>query len=194
MNRLGIHTGADLKRQTVDFLQQNFGKAGPYYHAIAHGHDDRPVIADRPRKSVGSETTFSEDLSQTKDIEAGVGAMLNEVWGWCGKTGVSGRTVTVKIKYADFQQVTRSRTHQEPIAQRSLLETISLELVRSVFPLSKKNPLAGCVPFQPRSAGRLTFAAIGARIMRRLFFKEARAYGSAVRRHHREPAPFRWRA
>jgi hypothetical protein len=67
MNRLGIHTGADLRRQSASFLQQHFGKYGVWYHAIAHGGDERPVVADRPRKSSGSETTFSEDrLSQSR--------------------------------------------------------------------------------------------------------------------------------
>src|SRR4029077_13077009 len=62
MNRLGIHTGADLKAQSLEFLEQYFGRAGGYYYEIARGHDERRVVPDRPRKSVGSETTFMEDL------------------------------------------------------------------------------------------------------------------------------------
>src|SRR6201995_1647269 len=62
MKRLGIHTGADLKAQSLEFLQQYFGKSGGYYFAIARGQDDRRVVPDRPRKSVGSETTFAQDL------------------------------------------------------------------------------------------------------------------------------------
>jgi DNA polymerase-4 len=56
MNRLGIFTGADLRRQSLAFLQQHFGKSGPWYHAIANGEDHRPVVPNRPRKSSGSET------------------------------------------------------------------------------------------------------------------------------------------
>ena len=72
MNRLGIHTGADLKAQSLEFLEQYFGKAGTYYYAIARGQDDRRVVPDRPRKSVGSETTFMQDLGRPAEIEEGI--------------------------------------------------------------------------------------------------------------------------
>jgi DNA polymerase-4 len=71
MNRLGIFTGSDLRRQSLAFLQQHFGKPGPWYHAISNGEDHRPVVPDRPRKSSVSETTFSNDLTDPADIEAG---------------------------------------------------------------------------------------------------------------------------
>ena len=115
MNRLGIHTGADLKAQSLEFLQEYFGKAGTYYYAIARGQDDRRVVPNRPRKSVGSETTFMQDLGRPAEIEEGVASVLEDVWSYCERTGVAGRTVTVKIKYADFQIVTRSRTLAEPV-------------------------------------------------------------------------------
>jgi DNA polymerase IV len=79
MHALGIETGADLRRQTLDFLQRNFGKAGNWYYNIARGQDERPVQADRERKSSGSETTFSEDLTDPVQIEAGVIAMADDV-------------------------------------------------------------------------------------------------------------------
>src|SRR6202049_2121066 len=85
MNRLDIFTGADLRRQSLAFLQQHFGKSGPWYHAISNGEDHRPVVPDRPRKSSGSETTFSNDLTHPAEIEAGVQAMADEVWSWCEK-------------------------------------------------------------------------------------------------------------
>jgi DNA polymerase IV len=136
MNRLGIHTGADLRRQSILFLQQHFGKSGAWYHKIAHGEDDRPVVADRPRKSSGSETTFSEDRTNPAKIEAGVAAMADEVWAWCEKAQSLGHTVTVKIKFADFRQVTRSRTLQDPIKSQAALRDVSLTLIRSVFPVT----------------------------------------------------------
>ena len=80
MHALGIETGADLRRQTLGFLQRNFGKAGSWYYEIARGQHDRPVNADRERKSSGSETTFSEDLIDPLQIEAGVIAMADDVW------------------------------------------------------------------------------------------------------------------
>jgi DNA polymerase-4 len=136
MNRLGIHTGADLRRQSVAFLQQHFGKSGVWYHAIAHGDDERPVVADRPRRSSGSETTFAEDRIDPADIEAGVETMADEVWEWCEKAQSFGHTVTVKIKYADFRQATRSRTFHDPIRSQAALREVSLALVRTVFPVT----------------------------------------------------------
>jgi DNA polymerase-4 len=143
MKRLGIHTGADLKAQSLEFLEEYFGKSGSYYFAIARGQDDRRVVPDRPRKSVGSETTFAQDLGKLADIVDGVKSVLDDVWGYCERTGMAGRTVTVKIKYADFQIVTRSRTLPAPVMSREELERTSVELVHTVFPLEKKVRLLG---------------------------------------------------
>ena len=143
MNKLGIFTGADLRRQPVTFLQQHFGKAGPWYHAIANGDDDRPVHPDRVRRSSGSETTFSADLYDAASIETGMVEMADDVWAWCETEKAFGRTVTIKVKYADFQQITRRKTLSEPITSRDLLRSESIALVRSVFPLAKGVRLVG---------------------------------------------------
>ena len=143
MKALGIHTGADLRNQSLAFLQQHFGKAGAWYFAIARGEDDRPVTPDRPRKSSGSETTFAEDLTKPSEIEAGVRAMADDVWAWCEKHQAFGQTVTVKIKYADFRHVTRSRTMQAPVDTRNQLHEVSISLVQSVYPVSKGIRLLG---------------------------------------------------
>jgi DNA polymerase-4 len=143
MNRLGIFTGADLRRQSLALLQRHFGKSGSWYHAIARGEDDRPVVPDRPRKSSGSETTFSNDLTDPAEIETGVRAMADEVWAWCEKARAFGRTVTVKIKYADFQQATRSRTLAATVTSQEMLRNVSIALVRSVFPPAKGIRLVG---------------------------------------------------
>jgi DNA polymerase-4 len=143
MSRLGIHTGSDLRRCSLDFLAQHFGKSGAWYYAIARGEDDRPVRADRERKSSGSETTFQDDLTEHAAIEAGVKAQADEVWAWCQKADAYGRTVTVKIKYADFQIATRSRSVSSVIASQAELHILSLELVRSVYPLRTGIRLVG---------------------------------------------------
>jgi DNA polymerase-4 len=143
MTRLGLHTGADLKAQSLDFLEQSFGRAGAWYYAIARGRDDRRVVPDRPRKSVGSETTFMQDLGRPDEIEEGIASVLQDVWSYCERTGTAGRTVTVKIKYADFQIVTRSRTLGQPVPSREVLERTSLDLVRSIYPLAKRVRLLG---------------------------------------------------
>ncbi len=143
MNRLGIHTGADLKEQSMELLEQYFGKAGTWYHAIARGQDDRRVVPNRPRKSVGSETTFMEDLDRPAAIEQAIASVLEDVWSYCQRTGVCGRTVTVKVKYADFQIITRSRTLSEPVISREMLERTSVDLVRTIYPLEKRVRLLG---------------------------------------------------
>lgn len=143
MHKLGIQTGTDMKRQTLAFLQAHFGKSGPWYYDIARGRDERPVRPDRERKSSGSETTFATDLTDPEAIEAGVLAMADDVWAWCEKTGGRGRTVTVKIKWADFQQATRSRSLASPVDTRAALHEASLALIRSVYPVPKGIRLVG---------------------------------------------------
>ena len=143
MHALGIETGADLRDQTLAFLQERFGKAGSWYFEIARTRDDRPVQPDRERKSSGSETTFPEDLIDPVRIEAGVIAMADDVWAWCEKTNCRGRTVTVKIKWANFQVSSRSRSMETPIETRDKLHELALELIRTVFPPPKGVRLVG---------------------------------------------------
>jgi DNA polymerase IV len=117
MHRLGIRTGADLRRCTEAFLTGHFGKAGVHFHRIARGIDERPVVPDRPRKSAGSETTFPRDLESESAILDALAPLVDDVWGWRERSDLNGRTVTVKIKYADFEQITRSRTVSRPVGQ-----------------------------------------------------------------------------
>jgi DNA polymerase-4 len=143
MHALGIHTGADLKAWSLRDLQARFGNSGPWYYAIARGEDHRPVNPSRVRKSSGSETTFDEDILDPTRIEAGVLEMADDVWAWCEKTDRRGRTVTVKVKWADFQQSTRSQSYSRVLGSRAELHVASLALIRSVFPLSKGIRLVG---------------------------------------------------
>ncbi len=134
MNRLGIRTGLDLPAQSLDVLVGYFGKAADYYHGVARGHDERPVEADRVRKSVGAENTFARDLTQWDEVGPMVELVFAKVWAACARDGHAGRTVTVKVKYADFRQITRSRSGMHPVASREALERTSLELLRPYFP------------------------------------------------------------
>ena len=136
MKALGIQTGADLRDKSLAFMQRHFGKAGAWYYAIARGEDDRLVMPNRPRKSSGSETTFANDLTAPAEIEAGVKAMADDVWAWCEKHQMFGRTITVKIKYADFRQLTRSRTSPAPVVSRKQLHEVSVSLVQSIYPVT----------------------------------------------------------
>ncbi len=140
---LGICTGRDPRERSLAFLQQHFGKEGPHFHGIARGEDHRPVVPDRPRKSFGSETTYDRDLARPDEVETAILALADEVWGWCERTGKMGRTVTAKLRWADFQQATRSRTLPAPVAGRAELVGIALELVRGLYLLTRKVRLLG---------------------------------------------------
>jgi DNA polymerase IV len=143
MQALGIETGANLRAKSMAFLQEHFGSAAGWYYAIARGQDDRPVDPDRTRKSSGSESTFGRDLIEPAEIEAGVLRMADDVWTWCEKAQTFGRTVTVKVKFADFQQITRSRSHPVALAEHRQLRQASLDLIRSVLPPVKGIRLVG---------------------------------------------------
>ncbi len=134
MKQLGISTGADLRAQSLDFLYRHFGRSADWYYAIARGVDDRPVDPDQVRKSSGSETTFDSDVVDTQRIEAGVLRMADDVWDWCATAQSFGRTITVKIKFGDFRQITRSKSFPGAVDSRALLHATSLALVRSIFP------------------------------------------------------------
>jgi|APAra7269096936_1048531.scaffolds.fasta_scaffold09892_1 DNA polymerase-4 len=143
MEALGIETGADLRAKTLSFLQEHFGSSAEWYYQIARGIDERPVNPDRERKSSGSETTFDRDLVADTEIEAGVLGQADDVWTWCERAQSFGRTVTVKVKYADFQQITRSKTFPAAVRSHAQLREASLALVRQVLPTGKGVRLVG---------------------------------------------------
>ena len=143
MRRLGIETGADLKAQSLEFLTAHFGSSAVWYHQISRGIDDRPVNPSRERKSSGSETTFDRDLIDPAEIEAGVLRMADDVGAWCTARQMFGRTVTVKAKFADFRQVTRSRTRALAVRDPAVLRDTSVELIRSLYPVTRGIRLVG---------------------------------------------------
>lgn len=143
MARLGIHTGRDLRAWTEASLSQHFGKAGPHYHAIARGHDDRPVKSDQPRKSIGAEQTFERDVTSWDDTIAAIRPVLGKVWSAYGKNGGQARTVTLKVKFSDFRLITRALSQARPIMSRDEIETAVTVLLRSVFPFERSVRLLG---------------------------------------------------
>ena len=143
MEGLGIHDGGDLKRQTLRFLQDHFGKVGPYYFALARGIDDRPVCADRVRKSIGAETTFPADIFTAEEARAALGPLIAKVWSHCEGSTMRGRTATLKAKYNDFQQITRSRSLEVPVTSRAMFEELVTALLDPLFPVSKGIRLLG---------------------------------------------------
>jgi DNA polymerase-4 len=143
MAQLGIKTGLDLRAQTLAFLQQHFGKVGSYYCWAARGVDERPVRADRIRKSVGAENTFPADFFTYEAAREALREIVDKVWGYCEGSGLRSRTVTLKVKFANFRQITRSRTGQTPIRTRSELEQVGNALLEPLFPVRKGVRLLG---------------------------------------------------
>jgi DNA polymerase-4 len=142
MNRLGIFTGMDLRNQTLEFMNANFGKAGAYYYWISRGVDERPVRANRIRKSVGAENTFSQDLTDYDALALELQPLIEKVWRHCETTGARGRTATLKVKFADFELITRSKS-VAAINTSNDLAGLALELLRQLMPPKKSIRLLG---------------------------------------------------
>ncbi|ABC94040.1 DNA-directed DNA polymerase protein (plasmid) [Rhizobium etli CFN 42] len=143
MHRLGIDTGADLKGKTLEFLVEHFGKSGPYFYGIARGIDERQVKPNRVRKSVGAEDTFSQDLHAYEPAREALQPLIEKVWGYCEANGIGAKTVMLKVKYADFNQITRSKTVPIPLAAIADLEEIVGLLLAPIFPPRKGIRLLG---------------------------------------------------
>ncbi|CAN7725366.1 DNA polymerase IV [Neorhizobium sp. LjRoot104] len=143
MHRLGIETGADLKSKSLLFLTENFGKSGPYFYGIARGIDDRPVRPDRVRKSVGAEDTFVDDIDDIALATTELRPLAEKVWSHCQAKSISGRTVTVKIKYSDFTQATRSRTGTFPVTGVAGIMEAASALLATVYPFKRPVRLLG---------------------------------------------------
>jgi len=143
MEKLGIRTGLDLRAPALAFLQQHFGKAGSYYYWAARGIDERPVRPDRIRKSVGAENTFPIDLFTYEAAQDQLRDIIDKVWGYCERSGTRARTVTLKVKFANFRQITRSRTSEVAITTRSELEQLGDALLAPLFPVAKGIRLLG---------------------------------------------------
>jgi len=131
MKNLGIHTGNDLRQKSLTELTERFGKSGQYYYNIARAIDERPVRSSRIRKSLGKETTFAEDILSVPELTNILLGLAEQVLESLNKHDMQGRTVTVKVKYADFQQVTRAQTLDHSIGFADLQEWIPKLLART---------------------------------------------------------------
>jgi DNA polymerase IV len=129
MNKLGIRTGADLRARAESELVREFGTVGRFYHRIAHGVDERPVTPHRERKSLGTERTFAEDLSQLAAMRAVLATLSEEVAGGLLQRRLVARTVSLKVRYYDFRTVTRSHTPAQPVQASEALYAIAEALL-----------------------------------------------------------------
>jgi DNA polymerase-4 len=110
MHSLGIHTGADLKQRSLAELTRHFGKVGHHYYKIALAEDDRAVEPNRVRKSIGAETSFAMDLRDRRQMLHELEQIASFVQQRLEQNSTRGRTLTLKIKFSDYQQITRSKT------------------------------------------------------------------------------------
>jgi DNA polymerase IV len=143
MQELGIHTGADLKQRSEQELAQHFGKVGLFYYQIVRGVDERPVNPNRIRKSIGAETSFDPDLEGREAVEQKLEAIAQAVQQRLARNGARGRTITLKVKFADYRQITRSRTMLEYISSESQILDIAQALLKGVEVEAQKVRLLG---------------------------------------------------
>ena len=132
MHNFGIFTGADLKRFSEAFLTKYFGKAGHTFYQNARAIDDREVLPNRIRKSIGSETTFLTDLDDKAELSKELFKVAAEVWRRVSGHEFYGRTVTLKVKFDDFVQITRSKTLPVFVTDSDILRSTAMELLNPV--------------------------------------------------------------
>lgn len=133
MHQMGIFTGAQLRGVSLSHLTEVFGKQGAVYYAFARGVDDRPVIVEHERKSVGCEQTYLEDLTRPSQITIELYHLTQELVGRIGRVQFHGRTLTLKVKFADFTQITRSVTQHEVLADKQQILPLAKALMKGVL-------------------------------------------------------------
>ena len=129
MQNLGIYTGEDLLAWTLEELKPIFGKASNYYYYAARGIDDREVESHRERKSIGSEKTFHVDIVDTGEMLDKLHQLAIEVWQEMQAKEVTARTITVKVKFDNFVQVTRAKSISSEITRLEDITTHLQELL-----------------------------------------------------------------
>ncbi|WP_336987214.1 DNA polymerase IV [Altererythrobacter aquiaggeris] len=135
MARLGIETGADLAQKDLAWMRANFGSFADYLYRACRGIDLRPVRANRIRKSVGGERTFSEDISSGPALRETMDRIVDIVWERIERSNSRGRTVTLKLKFNDFRIMSRSRSLPDYVADKAEFRMIGHELLADVVPL-----------------------------------------------------------
>ena len=143
MKNLGLHLGADLKKLTHDEIVRHFGKPGKFYYQIVRGIDDREVQPHRETKSSGAEDTFAYDLTTIEEMETELDKIAKLVADRLQRYNLKGRTITLKIKYSDFKQITRNKSFLSPVADLETISTAAKQLLAATNPQDKKIRLLG---------------------------------------------------
>jgi DNA polymerase-4 len=134
MNEIGVYNGRDLKQKSLTELQHVFGKSGTYFYWIARGVDNREVEVDSPRKSIGAENTFEVDKTEFESLYEELEPLASKVWAHTKRLGVNGKSVTLKVKFSDFKQITRSRTLIKNVESEDELMETGTHLLKEILP------------------------------------------------------------
>lgn len=151
MHRMGIFSGLHLRKCSLAHLTEVFGKAGQAYYDFARGVDERPVVPVRIRKSVGCERTFTDDISRKSAVLIELYHTVLELIERLEKSEFVGCTLTLKIKFFDFTQITRSLTHDKPLKTKEEILPLAKKLLRQVDFSSKSIRLMGLAVSKPPS-------------------------------------------
>ncbi|MBE7383336.1 MAG: DNA polymerase IV [Leptolyngbya sp. SIO1E4] len=143
MRDLGIFTGADLRNWAEADLVKRFGKIGRFYYRVARGQDDRPVNPNRIRKSIGAERSFAPDLDTLTEMEAALAKLAQRVGQHLQEQRRGGHTLTLKIKYSDYRQVTRSHTYPQPLRATDRLLSLGQSMLQQHLEPGEKVRLLG---------------------------------------------------
>ena len=143
MKRMGLFTGVDLKKLTEEEMVQHFGKAGRFYYQIVRGIDNREVQPNRETKSIGAEDTFPYDLTEVNEMNAELDKLSQTVANRVQGYQLKGRTITLKIKYSDFRQITRNYSVTEPVNDFITISAAAKKLLLATGPEDKRVRLLG---------------------------------------------------
>ncbi|NRF40008.1 DNA polymerase IV [Pedobacter sp. LMG 31643] len=143
MKSMQLHTGADLKRLTEQDLIRYFGKAGKFYFTIVRGIDNRAVQPERQTKSLAAEDTFEHDLITIEEMHTELSKLADKVAIRLNKHQLKGRTITLKLKYSDFKQVTRNQSFPHPVSDYQIIIDTAKQLLENIDLVDKKVRLLG---------------------------------------------------
>lgn len=143
MEKLGVHTGADLALKDEAWLVQHFGSWGVYLFWAARGIDHRPVNANAVRKSIGAESTYFDDKRSTAELRDALEEIIDIVWDRIERNQAQGRTLVLKARYSDFRTITRSRTVGQPLMDRAAIAHLGHALLDQILPVEMGVRLLG---------------------------------------------------
>ena len=133
-DRLGVRTIGDLRRLDPDALRRQFGQQGEHFWNLARGLDDRPVVPDREAKSISHETTFAADISDVEALRAWLLELTEHVGRRLRRQKRRGRTIHLKVRFADFRTITRSKTLPQPTDVTHDIWQVAGELLAQALP------------------------------------------------------------